>query len=134
MKDALGTVQTSSRLFVWNEHLAVCRLSPDREIPAWSTTAEFFSITRAPGEISIVCPEYHVPAETTCERGWIAIGLEGPLDFSLVGVLAKITKPLAEAGVSVCTISTYETDYVLVKHEQLELATIALRGCGYEIR
>ena len=103
-------------------------------MPGWALAAEFFSVTRTPDEISVVCPGSRVPADTTCERGWRALGLEGPLDFSLVGVLARITKVLAEAGVSVFAISTYDTDYVLVRDEQLELATTVLRRCGYGIR
>lgn len=121
------------RLFVREERLAVCRMSPDSKMPSWRDEAEFFSLTRTPEKLSIVCSESSVPAEVKCEKGWRAIGIQGPLDFSLVGVLAGMTKPLAEAGVSVFATSTYDTDYVLVKDEQLELSTTALRGCGYEV-
>lgn len=122
------------RLSVREECLAVCRLSPDSKAPAWATEAPFFSLTRTPDELSVVCPESLVPADTVYKRGWRALELEGPLDFSLVGVLAAITEPLARAGVSVFTISTYDTDYVLVREEQLERALAALRERGCEIR
>lgn len=98
------------------------------------TESEFFSLTRTPDELSIVCPELFVPADAVCERGWRALGLEGPLGFSLVGVLATITAPLAEAGVSVFAISTYDTDYVLVREDALESAISTLRWAGHEFR
>lgn len=134
MKGPPGTTPDPLRLFVLVEHLAVCRLSPDSVIPAGTTDAEFFSLTRTPEELSIVCPESLAPADTVCERGWRALGLEGPLDFSLVGVLATITSSLAEAGVSVLAISTYDTDYVLVRDEALESAISTLRRAGHEVR
>lgn len=121
------------RLSVLDDRLAVCRLEPDSEAPGWATKAGFFSVTRTTDELSIVCPEETVPDEVICEDGWRALVVEGPLDFSLVGILASISGPLADAGVSVFTISTYETDYVLVKREQLDSALSALRGAGHEL-
>ncbi len=116
------------------ESLAVCRLSPDSEVPAWATKGEFFSLTRTPDELSVVCPEKDVPTGVKSEGGWRALGIEGPLDFSLVGVLAAVTEPLAEAGVSVFAVSTYDTDYVLVREEKLRVAVSALHGAGHEVR
>lgn len=134
MKGAPGTTDTPLRLSVREENLAICRLSPDQEIPAWAMEADFFSITRTQNEVAIVCPEPVIPADLMCERGWRALEVEGPLDFSLVGVLAAITKPLAEAGVSIFAISTYDTDYVLVKENVLNTAVAALRGAGHEVQ
>jgi hypothetical protein len=118
---------------VLGETLAVCRLDRYSGIPGWTTAAGFCSVTRAGDELSVVCPEESVPEDVTCERGWRAIGLEGPLDFSMVGVLAAMLTPLAGAGVPVFAISTFDTDYVLVREEQLDLAIAALRGRGYEV-
>ena len=59
------------RLSVLEEHLAVCRLQPRAEIPPWATSAPFFCVARTPDELSVVCPEEHVPAGITCERGWL---------------------------------------------------------------
>lgn len=134
MKEASGTTHTPLRLFVRKERLAVCRLSPDQKAPSWATEAEFFSLTRTPDELSIVCPGSSVPAGTVCERGWRALGILGPLDFSLVGVLATITEPLAEADISVFIISTYDTDYVLVREDALESAISTLHRAGHEVR
>jgi hypothetical protein len=129
-----GGPDASLRLSVLGERLAVCSLDPRTQIPAWAASAPFFSVTRTFDELSVVCPEEHVPAGITCERGWRVLKLEGPLDFGLVGVLASVAAPLAESGVGVLAIATYDTDYVLVKEEQLDLATAALRERGHEVR
>jgi hypothetical protein len=129
-----GGPDASLRLSVLEERLAVCRLEPWAEIPPWAASAPFFSVTRTFDELSVVCLEERVPAGITCERGWRALKLEGPLDFGLVGVLASVAAPLSESGVGVLAIATYDTDYVLVKEEQLDLATAALRERGHEVR
>ena len=116
------------------ERLAVCRLDPGSEIPAWATASSFFSLTRTADELSIVCPEHDVPAGVTCERGWRALRFDGPFDFGLVGVLASVAGPLAEREISILAIATYDTDYVLVAESQLALATQALRERGHEVR
>lgn len=121
------------RLSVLGETLAVCRLDAGAEAPAWATASGFCSVTRANDELSVVCPAEYVPEDVKCERGWRAIGLEGPLDFSLVGVLAGMLAPLAGAGVPVFALSTFDTDYVLVEEGRLDLAVAALRGRGYEV-
>jgi hypothetical protein len=129
-----STPGTSLRLSVFAKRLAVCRLDPGSEIPAWATAASFFSVTRTPGELSIVCPEQVVPPKVLCERGWCALELEGPFDLSLVGVLVSVVTPLAEAGVNIFALATHDTDYVLVKEEQLDHAAAALRRSGHEVR
>ncbi len=124
----------SLRLSVLEERLAVCRLEPRAEIPAWATSAPFFCVARTPDELSVVCPEEHVPAGITCERGWRALKLQGPFGFELTGVLASVAAPLARCEVGILTIATYDTDYVLVKEEQLDPAIAALRERGHEVR
>lgn len=122
------------RLRVLGERLAVCRMDPREGFPAWATEMGFFSITRAPEELSIVCPEGNVPDGVKNEAGWRALGVEGLLDFSLTGVLAALAAPLAQAGVSIFAISTHDTDYVLVKDDALQAAVAALRESGHEVR
>jgi ribosomal protein S18 acetylase RimI-like enzyme len=116
------------------ERLAVCRLDPASEVPAWATRAGFFSVTRTPDELSVVCHETSVPPGVRSEVGWRALCVEGPLDFSMVGVLASLTAPLAEAEISIFAISTHDTDYVLVKEESLEAAVAALREFGHGVQ
>jgi hypothetical protein len=113
--------------------MSVCRLDPTAEVPDWAIAGGFFSVTRTAEELSVVCPEDSVPEDVRCEGGWRALKLEGPFEFSEVGVLASVAVPLAEAGVGIFAVSTFDTDYVLVKEEQLEPAVAALRGRGHEV-
>lgn len=133
-RDEHAAPNPSLTLTTLHERLAVCRLGPASGIPPWATAASLFSITRTEDELSIVCPEEFVPEEVGCEIGWRAFKLEGPFEFSLVGVLSSVAAPLAESGVGIFAVSTYDTDYVLVKDVHLELATAALRGWGHEVR
>lgn len=122
---------TSRRgVYVRPGRLAVCRLPAGSPPPAWvfHREADFFSITRTPDELSVVCAEDGLPPSMTqCEGGWRALELEGPIPFEAVGVLASLVAPLATAGIPVFALSTFDTDYVLVKEEQLAraLATLA---------
>jgi hypothetical protein len=118
------------RLRVIPDELAVCRLSPDAPRPSWAGGA-FVSITRTSSELSVVCAADAVPRDVRAERGWRALVLTGEFDFNLVGVLKRILDPLAEAGVSVFAISTYDTDYVLVR--QLDDAVDALAGASIDV-
>lgn len=111
---------------------AVVRLAPDAAIPASALVLPFHSVTRTPAELSLVCPEEAVPEGTRAEAGWALISLVGPFPFSMVGVLASVLAPLAEAGVSIFALSTFDTDHVLVKREKLDAAVAALLAAGHE--
>ena len=115
-----------------NETLSICRLPASSPIPAWALTGEFFSVTRTPEELSIVCNQEDVPGEINAERNWRGLQVIGPLDFELTGILARLAGVLAEAGISIFALSTYDTDYILVKSAQLEGAVRALKNAGYE--
>jgi hypothetical protein len=110
--------------------LAVCRLRASERVPSWALELHegFVSITRTPDELSIVCPQEAVPPDTTVEEDWRALVVPGPIPFEATGVLAAITVPLADAGVPVFAISTYDTDYVLVREPQLARALHVLRA------
>src|SRR5919202_5027773 len=129
-----GAPNASQQLSRGGERLDVCRLEPNLGISRWATSAPFFCVTRTPDELSVVCPERNVPAGTTREAGWRAFKLEGTFDFGMVGVLASVADPLAESGVGILAIATYDTDYVLVKEEQLGPAMAALRERGHRVR
>jgi hypothetical protein len=116
------------------EILAVCRLPSDAEVPAWAIGENFLALVRTEDELSIVCPQTNVPGEVKSERDWRALKVEGPLDFSLVGVLAQLAGVLAEAGVSIFALSTFDTDYILVKKKQIEIAVRALEMAGYILK
>jgi uncharacterized protein len=124
------------------ERLAVCRFASDARIPAWALEGGFFCVVRTRDELSIVCSEdvckedvctaNRMPDGVLAERGWLALKLEGPFPFSMTGVLASFLQPLAEARISIFAISTFDTDYVLIKRENLEQAVVALGAAGHE--
>ena len=116
--------------------LMVARLEPSAKAPAWALDdhAPLVSVTRTRAELSVVGPEaLPVPEEAVVERGWRALVVEGPLDFALVGILAGLAAALAAAGVSIFALSTYDTDYLLVKEPDLAKAESALRESGYRV-
>src|SRR5258708_5270357 len=97
------------------EALAICRLDADSAIPPWAATGCFFSITRTLEELSVICPEVNVPEHIVCNRGWRCLKVDGPMSFSEIGVVSALARPLAEAGISIFMVSSYDTDYLLVK-------------------
>ncbi len=127
--------QYNLKLKVLDGLFCIFRLEPFQVIPKWATAGTFFSITRAEEELSIVCSQNAVPedieSQMVCENGWKCLKVEGPLDFSLTGILARLSSALADAGVSIFAISTYDTDHILVKEVNLKNAINALvsHGC-----
>ncbi len=119
------------RYRVLPENLAICRLAAGSTLPQWSRQGGFFSVTNTAEELSIVCEESRVPAGTQTEKGWVALKLQGPFPFTLTGALSSFLSPLAEAKVPIFAISTFDTDYVLIKREHLEQAVAALAAAGH---
>lgn len=114
------------------DSFAVCRLSPQAEIPAWVLIdRSFVSITYTADELSIVCPLAYVPAGVPAERHWLALKVEGPQDQAFTGVLASLVAPLAAAGISIFALSTFDTDYLLIKEPQLAHARQVLEAAGH---
>src|SRR5512147_2215470 len=124
-------------LSVLPETLAICRLAREASVPSWAgdgiATGGFVSITRTRDELSIVCNERDVPPGVKADRGWRALKIEGPLDLALTGVLASIALPLAEARINIFAISTFDTDYVLVKGDRLAGTITVLRSAGHRV-
>jgi hypothetical protein len=112
---------------------AVCRLEPSAPLPGWARREGFLTISWSPDELSVVCAEDLVPDGVKCERGWRALKLQGPFDFALTGILLSVLAPLAEAKIGIFAVSTFDTDYVMVKDEGLERAIEALRAAGHRI-
>ena len=120
------------RLAVVPGKLAVCRLSPDQQVPAWVwEDRTFLAITYTADELSIVCSAKAVPAGVEFERNWKAIKVLGPLDFSLTGILATLATPLAVGDVPIFAVSTYDTDYILVKEQDIARARALLARNGH---
>lgn len=112
---------------------AVCRLAPHATIPPWAINDGFFSITRTRDELSIVCAESQVPSDVTCENDWRCLRVAGSMAFTEVGVLAALVAPLAAAGISIFAISTFDTDYLLVKATDWQETLANLMRAGHEI-
>ena len=111
----------------------VCRLDKDSHIPEWAYESEFFNITRTLDELSIVCSQESIPKDIKCEKDWRVLKVEGILDFSLTGILASISNTLAKAEISIFAISTYDTDYILVKDTDFDKTVSALRREGFKV-
>jgi hypothetical protein len=112
---------------------AIVRLQPGAELPDWVDAGPFRSVTRTDNEVSVVCRDLDVPEGESAERGWRVLEVNGPLDFSLTGVVAGLVVPLAEAGIPIFVISTFETDYVLVRGDDLEAACETLEAVGHPV-
>lgn len=112
---------------------AVARLEPQALVPNWVMAGTFWAVVCTDDELSLVCPEVLVPEGVSCEPNWRILKVAGPLDFSLVGVLAGLAGTLAAAEVSIFAISTFDTDYLMVRQPQLESALSALRRHGYPV-
>lgn len=122
-------------LEVLPDTLAICRLPPDAAVPPWAMApAAFLTVSRTPEELSITAVQSAVPDGIRCERGYRALRVRGTLPPDLVGILLSIAEPLARAGLAIFAISTYDTDYVLVKARDLPAALEALRAAGHDVR
>lgn len=112
---------------------AFCRLPASAALPAEALQQSFFSLTRTLDELSLVLPDSAVPPNCQAARGWRVLQAVGTLDFGLIGVLAGISGCLARAGVSILSLSTYDTDYIFVREPDLERACDALEQDGYRV-
>ncbi|MBQ4089573.1 MAG: ACT domain-containing protein [Clostridia bacterium] len=118
------------QLEIFPQYFSVCKLQPGATLPEGVC---FFA--RTDNELSLVCETKNLPEATyACENEWRMFRVSGALDFSLIGILARITSILAEAGISVFCVSTYDTDYVLIKSEAFPKAISTLADNGYEIK
>ena len=121
------------RLRSHDDLYAIVRLDPGATVPEWVTGSPFWSVTRSESELSIVCAQDDIPNDASAERGWCALELVGPLDFTLTGVVASLVSPLADAEVPIFVLSTFETDYLLVREKDYARAVDALEGAGHEV-
>ena len=110
----------------------ICRFSAETPLPAALFTLPLYSVTRIGDELSVLVPETVQLNADTVEDGWGMLGVAGPLDFALTGILARIAEVLAAADISIFALSTYDTDYILVKHDKLQAAITALKAAGYQ--
>ena len=126
------TIQPQT-LYLLPETFAICRLGAGSPLPQWLQTDHFFSITGTPDELSLVCSAEFVPVDVQVDCGWRCLKLQGPFEFSLTGILNSVTVPLAEANIGIFAISTYDTDYVLVKEQSLKQSLSVLTEAGHTL-
>ena len=112
---------------------AVAKLPAGVQIPESATHGEFFCVTRTADELSLVTAERNVPAGANVAEGWRVLKVHGPFEFTEVGVLASLTEPLAHDGVAIFVVSTFDTDYLLVREENLRAAIAALQRAGHHV-
>lgn len=128
-----GVDQPTYALARYPERLAVVRLGPGADVPAWAESSSLFSVTATATETSVVCAGRNVPKKVRHEGPFAAFAVSGPLDFALTGVLVALLQPLAEAGISVFTISTFDTDWILVPFERADAAAEEWRRRGHDV-
>ena len=122
------------QLNILEHHFTIHRFPANHEIPNQVYESQFYSISKTDEELSIVCNSTIQVNSEKSDTDWSCIKVEGPLDFSLTGILAEISTILAEAEISIFAISTFDTDYILVKSEKLPFAKKVLLKSGYIFR
>ena len=115
------------------EQFVIVRLPRETALPSWATQGEFFSVTRTADELSLVCAAQYVPENMRGQGRWRALKVHGPFALTEVGVLASLAAPLADAQISLFTVSTFDTDYLLINAMQLGEAMETLRRAGHRI-
>lgn len=128
----MSAILDKVRLTVLRETFSICRFPHDSPVPI-APEGPLFAFTRSSSESTLVVEERLAPAGVPAVSGWRALQVEGPLDFALTGVLASLAVPLADAEISIFAISTYDTDYVLVKQDKFGVAIETLRKSGHEV-
>ncbi len=111
----------------------VARLGPADAVPAWAADGDLSALVRTAGELSVVCAQAAIPAGVRHEGPFRALAVRGPLDFALTGILAALAAPLADDGISIFALSTFDTDVLLVPAGDLAAAVAALEAAGHRI-
>jgi len=115
------------------ESFAICRLDAGAALPDWAPQHAFTATIRTADELCIYCADGAVPPDVRAERGWRSFQLVGSFDFSEFGVIASVASPLAEAGISISVLATFDTDYIFVRAEALESASEILQAVGHRV-
>ena len=134
MTVAAGTGRAASfsvTLRVLPGEYAISRLEPDAALPDWADGPGFVSIARTVDELSILCEAERVPLGVRSEPGWSGFQFVGPFAFDETGIAASVLQPLADAGIGIVLVSTFDTDYLFVKTEQAGRAAEALTAAGH---
>jgi hypothetical protein len=112
---------------------AICKLPSNAQFPKWVKESDLLGLIRTPHDLTIICLEKDIPDAITKEGGWYAFYIDEVLDFDLTGVLTSILNPLADAGIAVYTLSTYTTDYILIRRDKINIAGQVLTEAGFQV-
>jgi hypothetical protein len=123
---------TKLKLSLLPETYAICSFPPDFVFPTIDHMSSILSITKTFRETTVVCDENRVPGDCRKSGNWKCIKVEGSFDLDAIGVIAGISKPLAESQISIYVVSTYDTDYVLIKAKDIDEAVACLSKCGHK--
>ncbi len=120
-------------LYLLPGRMGICRLDREEGWPPWAGSGVLSSVTRTQAEMTVICQEESVPAGITCNKNWRCLRIGGVLDFSETGILSSLTASLAAEDIPVYALSTYSTDLILIKEEDLSRAVLALSGAGHRV-
>ena len=126
----------SYTLHILPDELMLCQFAPTAPDPAWAQAGGFSAVLRTADELTVICPTQPLPPDTAplaVVIGWRALQVQGPLALELVGVLHQLLAPLAHAQISIFALSTYNTDYILVRSDTLAAAIAALQAAGHTL-
>jgi hypothetical protein len=118
-------------LKILDENFSICKLDKNDSIPKWLNNSDFYSIVRTNEEMSIVSKTKNIPDGVVAEHGWKCFKVDSIMEFELVGIINSITGPLSIAEISVFVVSTYNTDYIMIKEEKIEEAKAVLEETGF---
>ncbi len=121
------------QFIVLSARFAICQLKQDEPLPTWVYQSSFYSISKTSDELSVICEEQLASKDIKKSVGWRLLKINAELDLSLIGITARFSTALANAGVNLSVIATYNTDYILVEEAKLEIAIHALKNAGFDI-
>ena len=121
-------------LSVLPDNYSIYKFKSESEIPDWINSSDFYSVTKTKDEISVVGLQIDISINSICNRDWRVLKIAGPLDFSLIGIIADVSITLKNKNIPVFIISTYDTDYILIKQKDLTKGIKALKEKGHKIQ
>ena len=128
-----GMVDQKRSLSLMREVFAVCRLDKDAPVPSWALGGYFFCVARTPDELSVVCEQGGIPEGVEREDGWRCFKVESPFEFDLASVVSSMATQLAEEGTKMFVVATWDSDYLMVKQDDLEPTIATLEEAGHRV-
>jgi uncharacterized protein len=125
--------KSSLKLKLLSDVFGILKLPPTHSFPDWLRSVPVFFVARTEDEFSIMCPQRYIPKGQDYSAGWSCLRVDGNLAFDEVGVASRISRPLADAGMSIFLVSTHDRDYVLIAEKDLQAALSIYESAGIRI-